>query len=780
MSNLGHKKGHEAEWRDASSLFGIGASRNRPPPPADQPSGIGNLRTPEEGAPTNRHPLPGLPPAKANPHTATTGAMTRRSVRPQPADGGAAGAAGMVGRGVGREGVEVSRAAGSVEGGEGARGAAETVAGGMGDVRAVETIGVWAGIARAAETVGGWVGVPGIAGIIGEGVEGAGRGVQGSMRMVEGEMGVAGAAGAVGGGVGLSRAAKTAGGKVEGKRVTGRTRRKVRRNGAAAKTRKAALESWAKMQKATRGMVVRRSKHRKNVSFGERTVNLFMYSEREKVEARGAVWVSASVPPDRLVSRPARLNRNRNRSVVPRHAGQEGSTVTASRQLEKYTVYVDGDGRELDQNKPPSPKMLRVLPFTITKRKHANSMEASVKPPSPKPHVDTTISTTSGSNDASPHAEQKVSSTTSTSNNPFMAPGLETDSKPSTTDSKPRSSKHFGADDSADTKTAPFSASLINPFSKYLKSGGDDNGSAYTCTTPPPFFATSTNPFAENFDGEVRVDLASLPRATAGTFNPFPKRSNSGRDDTSSSNTRASRTASSSSNPFSENFKGGDDIRSNTHAARTASNSSNPFSENFKGGDDTTTSNTRAARTASSSSNPFSENFKGGDDTSSSNTRAARSASSPSNPFSKNFKGGDDSSSSALTTSPVTPTGGSLIFPVGPRKSGYDGWSSTPPKPGANDSEKNTKSVPAGEGTFPVPRGKYGDNRVSSSRESTPSWCVEEPVRKSKGEWEVEGEGEELPRESLSSYFSNMPRLAGVVAVVGVVATVGLVALRRR
>eukprot|EP00904_Undaria_pinnatifida_P013008 jgi/Undpi1/8838/HiC_scaffold_25.g11300.m1 len=765
MSYLGHKKCHEAEWREASSLFGIGARRNRPPSPVDQPSDNGNPRTEEEGALTNRPSPHGQPQARATPHTPTAGALTSRYVRPQTMEGEATCAAGMVGGGVEREGVGVSRAAGIIVATEGARGGAGTGEGGVGVVKAVETMGVWAGIARAAETVGGWVEASGIAGIIGEGVEGAGRGrgsgatvtrggdmgvagpagmmrggvgvskpaetfggrvrvtrdkagvgrgvgVMGAAGMVEGEMGVAGAAGAVGGEGCVSMAAETAGGEVKGKRVTGKMQRKVRRNGAAAKTRKTALKSWAKTQEATCGMVVRRSKHRKHVSFGERTVNLFLYSEREKIERKGAVWMSGSVPPDRLVSRPARLNRNRNRSVIPRGSGQE-------------------------------------------------------------------VSTTSGPNDASPHAEKKPSSTTSTSNYPFMTTDLETGSKPSTTDSKPRSSKHFGAGDSADTRTAPFSASLINPFSKYLKGGGDDNGSAYTCTTPPPFFATSTKPFAENFDEEVSVDLASLPRATAGKFNPFPKRSNSGRDDTGS-NTRASRTASNYSNPFSENFKGGDDISSNTRAARTASNSSNPFSENFKGGDDTTTSNTRAARTASSSSNPFSENFKGGDDTSSSNTRAARSASSPSNPFSKNFKGGDDSSSSALTTSPVTPTGGSLIFPVGPRKSGYDGWSSTPPKPGANDSEKNTKSVPAGEGTFPVPRGKYGDNRVSSSRESTPSWCVEEPVRKSKGEWEVEGEGEELPRESLSSYFSNMPRLAGVVAVVGVVATVGLVALRRR
>ena len=79
-----------------------------------------------------------------------------------------------------------------------------------------------------------------------------------------------------------------------------------------------------------------------------------------------------------------------------------------------------------------------------------------------------------------------------------------------------------------------------------------------------------------------------------------------------------------------------------------------------------------------------------------------------------------------------------------------------------------------------MPCGIYRNNGGSSPRESTPSLSEEAPAGIPTGEWEVEGEGEELLLELLSSYFSNKLRLARAVAVVGVVATVGLVVLQRR
>ena len=195
--------------------------------------------------------------------------------------------------------------------------------------------------------------------------------------------------------------------------------------------------------------------------------------------------------------------------------------------LEKEPVYGDGGNGQLDNKQPPSPKSLRVLSFTLIIRANANpeieSMEASasmsLNPPPARPHVDNTKSdrdvsstptnTTFTNAIMGPQSENgKALATTNTkdaalgtrnsevisnrstgqttTNNPFfknfcennkespttastwnkpsVTPNRETDSKPSTTYSKHRFSKHSGGGDANNTRTAPLAASLIDPL----------------------------------------------------------------------------------------------------------------------------------------------------------------------------------------------------------------------------------------------------------------------------------------------------------------------------
>ena len=196
--------------------------------------------------------------------------------------------------------------------------------------------------------------------------------------------------------------------------------------------------------------------------------------------------------------------------------------------LEKEPVHGDGGNGQLDNKQPPSPKSLRALSFTQNIREVANpeiesaeaSTSISLNTSPARPHVDnvksdreansTSTNTSSTNAITKPHSEngnafattttkdaalgiynsEVISnrSTEQTPTNKFGLPELlreqqgiandtinmeqtlgdtdrETSSKPSATDSKRRSSKRFGGDDSSNTRTARFAGSLVNPLS---------------------------------------------------------------------------------------------------------------------------------------------------------------------------------------------------------------------------------------------------------------------------------------------------------------------------
>ena len=105
----------------------------------------------------------------------------------------------------------------------------------------------------------------------------------------------------------------------------------------------------------------------------------------------------------------------------------------------------------------------------------------------------------------------------------------------------------------------------------------------------------------------------------------------------------------------------------------------------------------------------------------------------------------DGSSSSSSSSRAQFETGSSLVFPVLPRKEGWDGWSTPSPE------SRPTRSVGGGEDK-PTQTGECG------------------------------GEGEEPPPTSKSGFFAwSRPKMAGgAMAVIGVAATVGVLVLRRR
>ena len=95
------------------------------------------------------------------------------------------------------------------------------------------------------------------------------------------------------------------------------------------------------------------------------------------------------------------------------------------------------------------------------------------------------------------------------------------------------------------------------------------------------------------------------------------------------------------------------------------------------------------------------------------------------------------------------------IFPVRPKKSGWDGWSRPPPESG---STRRSSAARKAKATRTPPTGGCG------------------------GEGEGKGEGEGPPRTSKSGFFPrSLPKMAGgAMAVIGVAATVGVMFLRRR